>query len=213
MTSWSHVTFAVATDGSEKYDIAASAMAFCIDESRVQHGTWLPIEDCIAFVAELAGFVLALSAVAKALTNCIRDGMVVDQQSLVLLYDSKAARQFVVSPKCVFRAEWKKRINDLVNECEALGLTVVWWWIPAHGKEAPRWSPPPGMTSEFVRSLNDDADKAAGRARSAAYRLCSRKRWHDRLERERKWACDALYFAAGVHAKYEEHLRALVARL
>jgi hypothetical protein len=111
--------------------------------------------DQTSFAAELAGAVAVLRAAVRA------------RAAVHLVIDNRGVQRGVAQrlagcmpqPRFCF-GTWAE-VDRLAGKLRELRIESQCTWIPSHGKKMEQWVPPPGLSGERLRRLNDEADVAA----------------------------------------------------
>ena len=165
----------LATDGSSKCDVGASAVV----TSDAVFTTSDDSEDQSAFTCELKALQL-LSCALLQLTSFSR-------RRLFVLCDCQSALAAVDRPTHCALPLLAAEVARNFASVRALGLEIEFAWIPSHGKQT-SWRPPGewSATAQACRLLNQKADEAADRAREAHAAVCTRPQWWRRWEAAKK---------------------------
>lgn len=187
----------IATDGSEDN----SVIGWRIAAKHGSIGAYVCAEDGHDFVAEVRALDELFVATERALDQLKKAGEV--KLDLHIVYDAKGAQKFATKHFAPDeRGGLWARLKKRCVAFEACGLCVHWHWIPSHGKEAD-WSPPPGISREETRRLNDAAHQAAGDARRRGEQQCARPAWNLAMRDKNLWAMKTLRYAADVVDRYQ----------
>ena len=161
-----HGDILIATDGSSKHHVGASAVAV----EGFSFTTFDSHEDQTPFICELKALRTlagALARVTKPVTG-----------SACILTDCQGALQAIANP---LNCQLPLLARDIARDFDAArakGWRLSLAWIPSHGK-IPNWQPPHSWSysAQACRNLNVIADKAAEEAREAHAALCRRPQW------------------------------------
>ena len=191
----------LATDGSSKCDVGASAVVTCDAVFTTSDDS----EDQSAFTCELKALQL-LSCALLQLTSFSR-------RRLFVLSDCQSALAAVARPTHCTLPLLAAEVARNFASVRALGLEIEFAWIPSHGKQT-TWRPPGewSVTAQACRLLNQKADEAADRAREAHAAVCTRPQWWRRWEAAKKWEEKAILASAASAGALETFFRQGVSR-
>ena len=195
----------LATDGSEKEDVAAWAVF--VPHAGCRFSGPCEGQDQSAFRAELEAF----RAVLAPLTALVPQAGLPSGARLCIVSDCTSAIEVATTGK----ASAPLLARELHGFVRALAphLVVDFQWVPSHDKVRANFMPHPRVPEGALRDWNAQADAAANAARAAAARRCLRPDWH-RLRREAlRWETEALDLLVAAGDAYEVHVTALKACL
>ena len=156
--SRSHGVITISTDGGTGYDLAAWAVT-----ADSGHTTDVNYRTSAGILAgeDQGGWAAEIAAISLALRSIIARGTA-DIHTVVWVYDSKAAAKVILSGTSTGHTTAEALAAQSARaELESRGIDFHAIWISSHNKAMPNsWSPPPGITEETLRILNDKADRA-----------------------------------------------------
>ena len=195
----------VATDGSEKDDVAAWVVV--VPQADCCFSGPCEGQDQSAFRAELEAF----RAVLAPLATLAPQARLPPGARLCIVSDCQSAIEVATTG----RASSPLLARELHGFVCALAphLVVDFQWVPSHDKVKTAFKPDPRVPEGALRDWNGQADVAANAARAAAARRCHRPQWHRPRRDALRWESEALTVLVAAGDAYEEHVNALKARL
>lgn len=186
----------VATDGGVKEGISAWAIA----TTRATVADFTPWEDSCAFQAELQALYVLTTALVQA-------AEALSYTTCVVIYDCKSAGEAAAGTSHLHtRRGFDNHFRHARSTLARHHITLLWGWVPSHGKPCPAgWSPPNHTDERSMRYLNDRADRAVAQKHTEASHS-PRSLWARSRTTAAHWATKALMLAARVKEQYAAFL-------
>jgi len=195
-------TLVVATDGGFDKEVGTAGFA-CTDRDQwniVSCGCLVSFEDNQSFAAELFAFTKFLQALLVAACSGDWTG------HIVCVVDCGSALELMeCDPSLSLRFAWIRHTRFHLEHLAALGITIGFHWVPSHFRHVEGYSPPPGLSEDQARQINDCADRACTRVRSCVGQS-DMEAWVDLCSKADSWQDLAISFASRVGELYLQHL-------
>ncbi len=99
--------------------------------------------------------------------------------SLVIVADCESASKLLNHERLpAERWQLMRIVQHMRSELALFFVEVILTWIPSHFRVVESWVPFPAFSCNFLRALNDAADKAASEAFDRAFTASHRRDWH-----------------------------------